>query len=294
MLADTKLSRRIDPPREFNPELIFFPDLSRVDLPGEFEFLSAAAGRLAENRLPKGDPAPRVRFITVEVVAFAGVAHGEDEIREIGSLIPSRSESDVATDEFRVAEGLDPGESVGITPDRIEDAGEIGIETPPTRFEKLRQEKAHFVMSQRVLVGEVQLVPELLSGRLGKQIGFDLVPAAGQGSTHGANRAGEHIQKVEAARDRPAPEIAAGSAPPVVGRQSRPGLGYLKRHLLDLFRRHSGLGLGKFRRVVRQFRGEFGDESREGPLATRISGSEVILPIDPVLQKRFVIATNLE
>ena len=75
MLADPQISIRVDSPRQLDPELIFFPDLTRIEFSGVFACFSLQPCEGPQNRLPERDPAAIVRLLTLDIVPLRGVAH---------------------------------------------------------------------------------------------------------------------------------------------------------------------------------------------------------------------------
>ena len=75
--------------------------------------------------MAKGDPGGGVCFVCVEIVSFGSVSHGKDVIGEHGGFVPRRGERNVQADLGLVGKGFDPGESVRVGPDGVEDAGEV-------------------------------------------------------------------------------------------------------------------------------------------------------------------------
>ena len=98
-------------------------------------------------------------------MALGTESHGQNIIGKPRGLAPGGRERGVQADFFFVAQHLDPGEAVGISPDRIEDAREISLDAAAAFFQKVRQQKRHFMRAQRPLLRIEQFVPAFLRRR---------------------------------------------------------------------------------------------------------------------------------
>ena len=146
---------------------------------GELHGLAVALLGHLQDRLAQRDPCGAVGLVAVQVMSFGGMAHGQNQVSPVGGLVPGGRHGDVQTDLLLVAEHLYPTEAVGIGPDGIEDPREVDVDFAPTLFEKVGQQKAHLVVAQRVLGGEMQFVPRLLRRRPVEQLRVKLAPGAG-------------------------------------------------------------------------------------------------------------------
>src|SRR5215472_4705950 len=74
VLANTDRAIGINPPREFDPELILLPDFSEPRLAMRFiskvEFLALVFQGHTQNRLSKSDPSRRMCLLAHQVMAF--------------------------------------------------------------------------------------------------------------------------------------------------------------------------------------------------------------------------------
>ena len=123
-----------------------------------------------------------------------------------------------------VEQRLHPREAVGVGPDRVVDAGEVGVELAAALVEEVGEQDRHLVVGERVLLGPAHLVPgrDRLAA-LGR-VRHELVPAVAGRAALGGDRAGEHVEEEQAARHLPAAEVAgAGGAPVVAGELRRVG-----------------------------------------------------------------------
>ena len=284
----------IDAPGQFDPELVLFPDLARVGLVGEVHRVAHAPPRLAQDGLAEPDPGAGMGLVADDVVAFAGVAHGQHVVGEIGGLVPRGRQGRVQSDLLLVAQRLDPGKSVRVGPHRVEDAGEVHGQLPAPLFQEMGQEEAHLVMGERVFLREMQFVPELLVRGVVEDVGLELVPPARRGAALRADAAGEHVQEVEAARHGPAAGVAAARAAPVMGGETRSRPADLAGDLHDLRRRHAAFLLGELGGVFAVDRFERFDEPFEGARGVRVFLLQVGLPVDPRLHEPGVVQIVLQ
>src|SRR6266700_4539088 len=94
-----------------------------------------------------------------------------------------------------VSQHLNPGSAVGVRPHGIVDASEIGGELATSLAQEIRQQYAHFIVSQGILGREEQFIPHLRRSRLEIGRWRELVPAIGSGSPGRANAAGQHREE---------------------------------------------------------------------------------------------------
>ena len=87
--ADPQAAICIDSPRQANPELVFFPDFARVGLISPLDLFAVALAMHAQHRLTKSNPARRMSFLALDVVAFRAVAHRQHIVSEDRRLAPS-------------------------------------------------------------------------------------------------------------------------------------------------------------------------------------------------------------
>src|SRR5271157_4825765 len=98
-------------------------------------------------------------------------------------------------DHLFVAQHLDPGESVRISPHGIEYASEIGLEAAAAFLEKVREQKRHFMRAQRPLLRVEQFVPSFLRRRILERTRHKLVPRIQIVSAWGSNRTSKHVKQ---------------------------------------------------------------------------------------------------
>ena len=79
-----------------------------------------------------------MRFVGVNVMAFAAQTHREDVIGENSCFAPGWRERHMKTDTLFVGQHFDPRETVGISPYRVIDSGEIDIERAAPFLEEMR------------------------------------------------------------------------------------------------------------------------------------------------------------
>ncbi len=132
------------------------------------------------------------------------VAHGQHVVGEPGALAPGGRHADVCADHLLVGEHLQPGHAVRIGPDRVVDAGEVGVYPAAPLFEQVRHQEAHLVEAQWVLLRPEQLAPVIVGRRDLVRFGHELVPGTGRGATLDADGAGEHVEEPEGAGYLPA------------------------------------------------------------------------------------------
>ena len=100
-----------------------------------------------------------MRLLAHQVVALAGVAHGQYVVGKPGRFVPGGRKRNVALDLALVAQRLHPYKAVGIRPQRVVDAREVDVDGASLLLEHVREQKAHFVVGNRPLIGELELVP---------------------------------------------------------------------------------------------------------------------------------------
>ena len=77
LFTDAKGTVRVDSPRQVDPELLLFPNFTRVGLVGPLEVVTLQFAVTPQDRLAEPNPASRVCFVAGQVVAFRGEAHGQ-------------------------------------------------------------------------------------------------------------------------------------------------------------------------------------------------------------------------
>ncbi len=243
VLPYAHLAVRVHAPTEIDPELVVLPDLARVGLVCILDVLASPPGRLAQHRLPEGEPHAGVGLLAHDVVPLGCQPHRQHVVGEVRRLVPRRRKCYVAADVVLVLEHLHPGEPVREGPHRVQDPAEVDVYLSPPLPEEVRQEYAHLVLCQRVLIGVGELVPDFLRRGLFPVVRQPLVPAVGAGPAGLSPAAGQHVQEDQGAGDLPSAEVTRRRRPPDVRGHGRPGLPYYTRDLQDLLRRYPALGL---------------------------------------------------
>ena len=213
---DAQRAVRVDAPRQVDPELLFLPHLARVGFVGALEHLAVQLAVAPGDRLAEPDPPAVVGLETGYVVALRGMPHGEHVVGEPRRFVPGRRQRHMAADLLRVPKHLHPGETVGIGPQRVVDAGEVGVQRGPPGFQEVGQQDRQLMVGERVLDGPLEFVPTTLGFGVGWGNGDELVPAVGVGPTLGAHRASQHVQELEAPGHHPATLVARRRSPPGV------------------------------------------------------------------------------
>ena len=198
VLADPERPVGIDAPGELHPELVLLPDLTRIGLTSVGDRFAQPLARSPQHRLAKAEPLGVVGLVGVEVVAFGAVPHREHVVGKIGALVPGRCERGVQPDLGLVAQSLDPGEPVGVGPDRVVDAREVDLEPLASFVQELWQEERHLHEGQWILEWPCELVPLLGVRRHVHRPGHELVPGVGKGATLGGHRPHKTVQQKQA------------------------------------------------------------------------------------------------
>ena len=128
----------------------------------------------------------------------------------------------------------------------------------------------------------MQLIPELWSGRLIKKLRLEFVPAVRGGSTFGTHATGQHIKKMQAPRNTPSAQVAAGSSTPIMSRKSLACSADLACDLHNPFCRHAAFLLRDFGSVFGVFFDHLFDVSFEGQRSIRMAGFQVRFPVGPI------------
>ena len=294
MLANPQASVGVHTPAKLYPELVFLPHFARVGLVGELHLLAGAAQRLAQYRLTESDPYAGVCLVGIEVMAFTGQAHGQDVVGKIGRLVPGGRQGDVHAEFIFVAQRFNPAEAVRVGPNRIEHPREVHVHLAAVFLQHVRQQEAHLEEGQRIFVGKMQLVPELLGRRLIKEFGVEFVPGVGRSATRRTHATGQYVEKMEGTRDSPATEVTGRSAAPVMRCKARTGLADQPRYFNDHIRFHTTLLLGKLRGILNVLLPHGLDEVLKGFFPARMPGLQVFVPVDPVLQIVTVIQAFIQ
>ena len=149
----------------------------------------------SEHRLAEPDPTAGVGLVRRHVVTLGAHAHGQDVVGEPRCLGPRRRERDVAVDLLRVLQRLEPGEAVGVGPDRVVDPRKVCVELAAAFVEEVREQDRHLVIAQRELLRPAQLVPAREWRCTLGLVRSELVPAVAGCAALGADRAGEHVEE---------------------------------------------------------------------------------------------------
>ena len=187
----------------------------------------------------------------------------------------------MALDLRLVGQHLDPRHPVGVRPHGVVDACEVHRELAAAFLQEMREQEAHLEERQRILARHEQLAPHLAGRRHHRRRRDRLVPGAGRRPTGRADRAHQHHDQLERARDLPASEVAGGGVAPDVGRERRAGATDLARHLHDRRRGDAALGLGELGREARIQLAERPLERVEGHGQVRTLLAQVLIPVDP-------------
>ena len=251
MLADAELAVGVDAEREVDPELVLLPHLAGVRLVGPFNGAALLLGEHPQDRLAEPDPAAGVGLVAGHVVALGAHAHRQHVIGEPGRLRPRRGEGDVAADQVLVGEHLEPAEAVGVGPDRVVDAGEVGVDAAAALLQEVGQQEAHLVVGERVLDRPGQLVPPALRVHRLRRDRDELVPTVRARAAHRAHAAGEHVEEEQAARRLPAALVPGRRGAPVVRGEAPERAADEAGDLAKARRLDAAHLLGPLRRVVR-------------------------------------------
>ena len=288
MLTDTQAAIRVDTPRQLNPEFILFPHLTGVYLIGKGKVFALPAGILTQHRLAEGHPHTTVGFVAVDIMTLGGQPHRQHVIGKESRFVPGWRQGYVQPHLAFIGKGFYPAKAIGVSPYRVKHPGKVHIHLTTPFFQEVRQQEAHFEESQRILVGEVQFVPEFLGGRVVEEGGLELVPAIGRGATYRAYAAGKHIQKVQRPRYGPAAQVATAGTAPVVGGKTAAGFAYFNSHFTDHGSFYTALLLGKLRGIIGIFFQQLGLEIIKGNLGAGVLLAQVFIPVYPGLHKIFI------
>ena len=187
----------------------------------------------------------------------------------------------MAVDLLRVFQRFEPGEAVGVGPDRVVDTRKIGVELAAAFVQEVRQQNRHLVVRERKFLWPAQLVPALERRCSLGLVRSEFVPAVTGCAALGADRAGEHIEEEKTARDLPAALVAcAGSAPVVAGELGRVFADDLS-DLADLRSRDASDVLGALGGVLAVVILESSLDRLEGLRHVGVQLGEERLPVDP-------------
>ena len=216
---------------------------------------------------------------------FGPHTHRQDVVGEPRRLGPGRGERHVTLHLRFVLQRLHPGEAVGIGPDRVVDPAEVDVERAATLVEEVRQQDRHLVVSERELLGPLEVVPLVGVRRTDRVVRLELVHAVAGGTALGGDRTGEHVQEEETAGDLPTAHVAGAGGPPVVAGELR-WIGADHRcDLADGVGVDAGLLLGGLGGVLGVLLEQRGAELRE---LDRLTGGPLLqvgLPVDPSLDE---------
>ena len=171
--------------------------------------------------MAESDPLRGVRFVAHQIVPFRPESHRQHIIGEPCGLAPRWRQRGVAADQTFIRQNFHPRCAIGVRPNGIVDARKVGIELPAPLFQEMRQEKTHFEKGEWVFLGHQQLVPHFLRRRLERRIRDELVIPIRRRPAWRRDRADEHVQKLQAARDLPPAQVARRRAAPDVRRKRR-------------------------------------------------------------------------
>ena len=225
---------------------------------------------------------------------FGTHTHRQDVVSKPRRLGPGRGERHVTLHLRFVLQRLHPGEAVGIGPDRVVDPAEVDVERAAALVEEVRQQDRHLVVSERELLGPLEVVPLVGVRRTDRVVRLELVHAVAGGTALGGDRTGEHVQEEETAGDLPTAHVAGAGGPPVVaGELRRVGADHCS-DLADGVGVDAGLLLGGFGGVLGVLLEQRGPELRE---LDRFSGDPLLqvgLPVDPSLDELGVPVLGLD
>ncbi len=210
----------------------------------------------ARHGLAEAEPAARVCLLAHRVVAFGAEAHRQHVVGKPRRLAPDRRERDVHADLRFVAQHFHPREAVGIRPQRVVDAREVGVELAAPFLQEVRQQEAHLEEREREFLREEQFVPVVGRRRGIRVLRDELVRHVQVHAARLADRAHQHDEQIQAARDLPAPEMAGGRRAPAVRGERRAGVGDGFGRFDHLRRGHARFG----RRVLGRELGVFGQQ----------------------------------
>ena len=98
ILLYTEASIRINAPGKLNPELILFPHLTDICLPGIFNRIAHLCVSNTKNRLTERNPLAGMGFITDKIMPLGGMAHRQHVVGKIGGFAPGWRKRRVQTD----------------------------------------------------------------------------------------------------------------------------------------------------------------------------------------------------
>ena len=110
-------------------------------------------------------------------------------------------------------------------------------------LQEVRQQEAHLEERERKLLREEQLVPVVGRRRWIRMLRNELVRGVQIHAAGFADRAHEHDEQIQAARDLPAPEVSRRGGAPAVRGERRAGGRDRFGGFDDLRRRHAGFRL---------------------------------------------------
>src|SRR6185503_1886827 len=119
------------------------------------------------------------------------------------SFVPRRRERDVATDEIRVGQHLDPRKTVGVGPYRVVNTREVNVEFRAAVFEQMRQQERHFIHRQWILARPRRLVPHLRVWRRVNWPRYEFIPGVWIDTAFSCDGAEQRVQHEETTRYGP-------------------------------------------------------------------------------------------
>src|SRR5256885_2136749 len=123
-----------DGPGQLEPEFVLFPNFARIYFACVIDRFTCALANYFHDGLTKTEPLRIVRFVRVKIVSFGADAHRQNVVSVISSFVPRWSQRDIATNEIRITQHLDPRKAVRVGPYRVVDAREVNIELCPAVF----------------------------------------------------------------------------------------------------------------------------------------------------------------
>ena len=139
----------------------------------------------------------------------------------------------------------------GIRPERVVDAREVRVEPAAAFLQEVRQQKAHLEERERKLLREQQFVPVVRRRRRIRMLRDELVRGVQVHAAGLADRAHEHDEQIQAARDLPAPQVSGRrGAPAVRGERGACGRDGFAASIICAAR-DAGFRFGVFRRELR-------------------------------------------
>ena len=246
---DAHRAVRVDTPRQLDPELVLFPHVAGIGVAGVVNVVAQLLLERANDGLPPSDPLGGVRLERVEVVPLRPESGRQHVIRPLRRLAPHRSQRHVQADAV-VLQHLHPRRAVRVRPHRVVHAGEVHVDALAVVLEDVREQEAHLEVSEGELQRPVVLVPRLYGRGYCVRLGDEFRPAVRDSPALGRDRACQHVEEEQAARDHPPTEVTGGGVAPDMRGESRSRAGDLVGDRDDGLRWHARLLLRPLRRVL--------------------------------------------